>query len=62
MCFSLEVEHTTSQPPKRSGRKPHQISKTSLKRFIKEPNPYRGAVENVFGRSDLFNQWTPPLS
>ena len=45
MCFSLEVKHTTSQPPKQSGRKPHQISKGSHRRFIKEPNPYRGTVE-----------------
>ena len=51
------MEHTTSQPSKRSGRKSHQISKTSLRRFIKEPNLHRGTVENVSGRSNLFDQW-----
>ena len=29
MCFSLEVEHTTSQPPKRSGRNPIKCRKTN---------------------------------
>ena len=62
MFFSLRVEHTTSQPSKRSGRKSHHMSKTSLRRFIKEPNPHRGTLEKVSGRSNLFDQWTSPLS
>ena len=42
--------------------KSHQISKTSLRRFLEVLNLYRGIGENVSGRGDLFDEWTSSLS